>query len=99
VTRSIDSNDNIAQRIPLLITGVVLLSMLLLLVAFRSIAVAVKAAVMNLLSVAAACWWMPRRLGRTLPELHVEGRPETCLARRDRELTQAVPQVADRPVG
>jgi RND superfamily putative drug exporter len=54
VARSIDSNDNIAQWIPLLITGVVLLSMLLLLVAFRSIAVAVKAAVMNLLSVAAA---------------------------------------------
>jgi RND superfamily putative drug exporter len=54
VARSIDSNDNIAQRIPLLITGVVFLSMLLLLLAFRSIAVAVKAAVMNLLSVAAA---------------------------------------------
>ncbi|HEV7978584.1 hypothetical protein [Amycolatopsis sp.] len=46
-----------------------------------------------------ANWWMPRRLGRILPELHVEGRPETYLAHRDRELTQAVPQVADRPVG
>jgi putative drug exporter of the RND superfamily len=54
VPRSIDSTDNIADRLPLLITGVVLLSMLLLLLAFRSIAVAVKAAVMNLLSVAAA---------------------------------------------
>jgi len=54
VARSIDSNENIAQRIPLLIGGVVLLSMLLLLFAFRSVAVAVKAAVMNLLSVAAA---------------------------------------------
>jgi RND superfamily putative drug exporter len=51
---SIDSTHNIAKRIPLLIGGVVLLSMLLLLVAFRSVAVMVKAAVMNLLSVAAA---------------------------------------------
>ena len=51
---SIDSTDNIAKRIPLLIGGVVLLSMLLLVLAFRSIAVAVKAAAMNLLSVAAA---------------------------------------------
>ncbi len=51
---SIDSTDNIAKRIPLLIGGVVLLSMLLLLVSFRSVAVAVKAAVMNLLSVAAS---------------------------------------------
>jgi RND superfamily putative drug exporter len=51
---SIDSTANVARRLPLLIAGVVLLSMLLLLVAFRSITVAVKAAVMNLLSVAAA---------------------------------------------
>ncbi|MDG6105191.1 MMPL family transporter [Dactylosporangium aurantiacum] len=51
---AIDSTANIARRIPLLIGGVVLLSMLLLLVSFRSVAVAVKAAVMNLLSVAAA---------------------------------------------
>jgi RND superfamily putative drug exporter len=51
---SIDSTSNIARRIPLLIGGVVLLSMMLLLVAFRSVAVALKAAVMNLLSVAAA---------------------------------------------
>ena len=51
---SIDSTENIAKRIPLLIGGVVLLSMLLLLISFRSIAVAVKAAAMNLLSVAAA---------------------------------------------
>jgi RND superfamily putative drug exporter len=51
---SIDSTSNIARRIPLLIGGVVLLSMLLLLVSFRSVVVAVKAAVMNLLSVAAA---------------------------------------------
>ncbi len=51
---SIDSSDNIAKRLPLLIGGVVLLSMLLLVASFRSIAVAMKAAVMNLLSVAAA---------------------------------------------
>lgn len=51
---AIDSTANIARRIPLLIGGVVLLSMLLLLVSFRSVAVAVKAAAMNLLSVAAA---------------------------------------------
>ena len=51
---SIDSSDNIAKRLPLLIGGVVLLSMLLLVASFRSIAIAVKAAAMNLLSVAAA---------------------------------------------
>jgi RND superfamily putative drug exporter len=51
---SIDSTENTAQRLPLLVAGVVLLSMLLLLVAFRSVAVAIKAAAMNLLSVAAA---------------------------------------------
>ncbi|MGI3199575.1 MMPL family transporter [Streptomyces sp. GLT-R25] len=51
---SIDSTTDLAGRIPYLIAGVVLLSMLLLLVAFRSIAVAVKAAAMNLLSVAAS---------------------------------------------
>jgi RND superfamily putative drug exporter len=51
---SIDSSENISQRLPLLIGGVVILSMALLLVAFRSVAVAVKAAIMNLLSVAAA---------------------------------------------
>jgi RND superfamily putative drug exporter len=46
---SIDSTDNIAKRIPLLIAGVVLLSMFVLVVSFRSLAVAVNAAVMNLL--------------------------------------------------
>jgi len=51
---SIDSTDNISKRLPLLIGGVVLLSMLLLIASFRSLAIAVKAAVMNLLSVAAA---------------------------------------------
>jgi RND superfamily putative drug exporter len=51
---AIDSSANIAKRIPLLIGGVVLLSMLLLLLSFRSVMVAIKAAAMNLLSVAAA---------------------------------------------
>src|SRR5262249_36252104 len=51
---AIDSSANIARRIPLLTAGVVALSMLLLLLAFRSIAIPVTAAVMNLLSVAAA---------------------------------------------
>jgi len=120
---AIDSTANISSRIPILIAAVVLLSMLLLLVAFRSIAVAVKAAVMNLLSVAAAYgvvalvlqggwagqligigmaaailidatvirmllvpavmhllgdrnWWLPARLDRALPEVHIEGHPQ-----------------------
>lgn len=51
---SIDSTADLAGRIPYLIVGVVVLSMLLLLVAFRSVVVAVKAAAMNLLSVAAS---------------------------------------------
>jgi RND superfamily putative drug exporter len=51
---AIDSTADTASRLPLLIGGVVGLSMLLLLVVFRSVAVAVKAALMNLLSIAAA---------------------------------------------
>ncbi|HET9080926.1 MAG TPA: MMPL family transporter [Trebonia sp.] len=51
---AIDSTSNIAGRIPLLIAGVVGLSMLLLVLAFRSIAIPVTAAVMNLLSVGAS---------------------------------------------
>ncbi|HEU0286693.1 MAG TPA: MMPL family transporter [Nocardioidaceae bacterium] len=51
---TIDLNDSLVERLPYLIGGVVIVSMLLLLVAFRSIAIAIKAAVMNLLSVAAA---------------------------------------------
>ncbi|MFW6092295.1 MAG: MMPL family transporter, partial [Actinomycetota bacterium] len=50
----IDSNANTAERLPFLIGGVVGLSMLLLLVSFRSIAIPLTAAAMNLLSVAAA---------------------------------------------
>ncbi|NHC43968.1 MMPL family transporter [Motilibacter aurantiacus] len=51
---AIDSTEDVAKRLPLLVGGVVALSMLLLLVVFRSVALAVKAAVMNLLSMAAA---------------------------------------------
>ncbi|GAA2746961.1 MMPL family transporter [Kitasatospora cinereorecta] len=51
---AIDSTANISRRIPLLVGGVVTVSMLLLVVAFRSLAVALKAAVMNLLSVGAS---------------------------------------------
>jgi RND superfamily putative drug exporter len=51
---SIDSTEDVAKRIPTLIAGVVLLSMLLLLVSFRSVVIPITAAVMNLLSVAAS---------------------------------------------
>ena len=44
----------VGQRLPWLIAVVIVLSMLLLTVVFRSVVVAVKAAVMNLLSIAAA---------------------------------------------
>jgi len=46
--------DVIGKRLPWLIAVVVVVSMLLLLVVFRSVVVAVKAAVMNLLSISAA---------------------------------------------
>jgi RND superfamily putative drug exporter len=51
---NIDINTSVADRLALLIGGVVVVSMLLLLVAFRSVVIAMTAAVMNLLSVAAA---------------------------------------------
>ncbi|WP_166354701.1 MMPL family transporter [Phytoactinopolyspora limicola] len=51
---AIDSSANVVSRLPVLIGGVVLLSMALLLVAFRSIVIPITAALMNLLSVAAA---------------------------------------------
>jgi len=50
----IDQSEASAARLPLFIGVVVGLSLVLLLVAFRSLAVALKAGVMNLLSVAAA---------------------------------------------
>jgi len=38
-------------------------------------------------------WWIPRGLGRILPELHIEGRPEAHLpaARPEQPTPQAVP--------
>jgi RND superfamily putative drug exporter len=51
---TIDLNESLVERLPFLIGGVVLVSMLLLLVAFRSVVIALTAAAMNLLSVAAA---------------------------------------------
>jgi RND superfamily putative drug exporter len=50
----IDDSEQTASRLPLLIGGVVLLSFVLLMSVFRSLAVAVKAAVMNVLSIGAA---------------------------------------------
>ena len=49
-----DQSDVTAARLPLFIGGVVGLSFLLLLVAFRSLVIPIKAAVMNLLSIGAA---------------------------------------------
>ncbi len=50
----VDFTAKVAQRMPWLILGVVALSFLLLLVAFRSLLIPVKAAILNLLSVGAA---------------------------------------------
>jgi RND superfamily putative drug exporter len=54
VPGGLDSTRGISARLPWLVGSVVLLSFLLLLVVFRSVLVAVKAAVMNLLSIGAA---------------------------------------------
>ncbi len=51
---NIDTNENLASRLPYLIGGVIVLSMLLLFAAFRSIVIPLTAALVNLLSVAAA---------------------------------------------
>ncbi|HKA04233.1 MAG TPA: MMPL family transporter, partial [Acidimicrobiales bacterium] len=50
----IDDSADTASRLPLIIGGVVVLSFVLLMSVFRSFAVALKAAVMNLLSIGAA---------------------------------------------
>ena len=49
-----DLTDRITNRLPIFITAVVAMSFLLLLIVFRSILVPLKAALMNLLSIAAA---------------------------------------------
>ena len=72
----IDISDRISGRLVGFIGAVVLLSVLLLIIAFRSIAVPLKAAVMNLLSIGAAYgvivavfqWsWLRGSLGSTRP--------------------------------
>ncbi len=50
----IDSQDRISSRMPLLFGGVIGLSFFLLTVVFRSVVVAAKAAIMNLLSIGAS---------------------------------------------
>jgi putative drug exporter of the RND superfamily len=50
----VDQSDYVAGRIPVFIAGVVVLSFLLLLLAFRAPLIALKAGVMNLLSIGAA---------------------------------------------
>ena len=50
----IDLGDEISKNLPLLIGVVVLLSVLLLLLAFRSVVIPLQAALMNLISIAAA---------------------------------------------
>jgi RND superfamily putative drug exporter len=51
---AVDQTDDVVRRLPLLVGGVVGLSLLLLLAVFRSPVVAVKAAVLNLASIGAA---------------------------------------------
>ncbi|HLY84537.1 MAG TPA: MMPL family transporter, partial [Acidimicrobiales bacterium] len=51
---AVDASSQLGGRLPLVITAVVVVSFLLLMCVFRSIAVPLKAAVMNLLSVGAA---------------------------------------------
>ncbi len=50
----VDFADKIAQRLPVLIGVVILLSFILLMMVFRSLVVPLKAAIMNLLSIGAA---------------------------------------------
>ncbi len=54
VAGNVDAQDRITERMPYLFVGVIGLSFLLLMVVFRSVLVAAKAAVMNLLSIGAA---------------------------------------------
>jgi RND superfamily putative drug exporter len=50
----IDAADKVGARLPIMVTAVILLSFLLLMAVFRSVLVAVKAGIMNLLSIGAA---------------------------------------------
>ena len=51
---AIDASDHVGARLPYMVVAVILLSFLLLMAVFRSVLVAVKAGVMNLLSIGAA---------------------------------------------
>jgi RND superfamily putative drug exporter len=51
---AIDASDQVGRRLPIMVTAVIILSFLLLMGVFRSVLVAVKAGVMNLLSIGAA---------------------------------------------
>jgi RND superfamily putative drug exporter len=51
---AIDASDHVGARLPLMVAAVIILSFLLLLAVFRSVLVAVKAGIMNLLSIGAA---------------------------------------------
>jgi len=50
----IDAADHVGARLPVMVTAVILLSFLLLVTVFRSVVIAVKAALMNLLSIGAS---------------------------------------------
>jgi RND superfamily putative drug exporter len=51
---NVDASDMIGERMPLLFAGVIGLSFVLLMAVFRSVVIAVKAALLNLLSIGAA---------------------------------------------
>jgi RND superfamily putative drug exporter len=51
---AIDAADHVGARLPWMVAAVILLSFLLLLAVFRSVLVAIKAGIMNLLSIGAA---------------------------------------------
>ncbi len=51
---SVDASNHLSTRLPYVIGGVIILSFLLLMAVFRSIAVPIKAAIVNLLSIGAA---------------------------------------------
>jgi RND superfamily putative drug exporter len=51
---AIDASDHVGARLPYMVVAVIILSFLLLLAVFRSVLVAVKAGIMNLLSIGAA---------------------------------------------
>lgn len=51
---NLDQTNSISERLPLFIAAVIILSFLLLLAVFRSVLVAAKAAILNLLSIIAA---------------------------------------------